>query len=241
MSKLRPPAHIVPSPAHLSLHLAEHRLPGYQSKTAITLVRRERAKRNAPLPTPLPVEVRAHNRLMQRVRDEIRRRGGETWIEGKYKTAHLELTDKRDGLVLVHAEGWRSYDKAPARTARLSYLWGRDDAGSGPWAVRVPGSITTVTDALDWLTPAPVHRALAKGLRIRRQGDVFAIETTPARDGHGVEDLPESHVWRPATRYLVHRPEDDRRHRPLRLPWPVRFVRQTAYEMGRTNTRGNAD
>ncbi|MFF0754446.1 hypothetical protein [Streptomyces sp. NPDC004267] len=241
MASIRPPAHIVPNPASLAAYLEEHQMPGRRSMTAITLLRRKRARLNAPLPAQRPVEQRAYEYLMRRVRTEIHRRGGETEIEGEYGIARLELADQRDGLVLVHAEGWRAYGREPARWARLSYLWGRDDAGSGPWAARVPGTVMTVEAALDWLTPATVKRALAKGQRVRRQGDVFAIETTQPFDGRGADELPESHVWRPITRYLVHQPTDGRRHRPVRLPWPVRFVPQTAYGMGRTGSRTNAD
>ncbi|MFJ5142955.1 hypothetical protein [Streptomyces sp. NPDC088707] len=241
MPSRRPPAHIVPNPAALASYLATHQMPGQRSMTAITLLRRKRARLNAPVPTPRPVEQRAYEHLMRRVHTEIHRRGGETEIEGQYGTARLELTNQRDGLVLVHAEGWRAYGKSPARRVRLSYLWGRDDAGSGPWAARVPGSVTTVEEALDWLTPATVKKALANGRRVRRQGDVYAVETTRAFDGGGVGELPESHEWRPSTRVLVHKPEDGRRHRPVRLPWPVRFVPQTAYDMGRTGSRTNAD
>jgi hypothetical protein len=173
---------------------------------------------------------------------EIRRRGGETEIEGTYGTEYLTIADRAGRLVLAHAEGWRSYGKRqPARRASLSYLWGPDDAGSGPWAVRVPGTITTVAAALDWLTPAAVKEAQQEGRRVRRQGDVYAVETTARRDGRGLADLPDSHEWRPTTRTLVHRPEDGRKHRPLRLPFPVEFIPQRAYEMGRSGARGAAD
>ncbi|MEU5958152.1 hypothetical protein [Streptomyces sp. NPDC047525] len=233
------PLTIVRNPVALATHLAEHQMPGQRSKTAITLLRRERARRNAPMSTPPPLRERARERLLKRIDQEIEHRGGETLIEGNFGNTYLEISDRRDRLVLAHAEGWRAYGKQSARRSRLSYLWGPDDTGSGPWAVRVPGTVTTVADALEWLTPTEVKKARDKGLRVRRQGDVYAVETTPAHDGKGV--LPDSHDWRPKTRHLVHQPEDGRRHRPLRLPWPVRFVAQTAYEMGRTNTRGDAD
>ncbi|MGW0562846.1 hypothetical protein ACWDZ4_20060 [Streptomyces sp. NPDC003016] len=236
-----PPSNIVRNPAALAAHLTVHQLPGQRSKTAIVRLRVERRRRAAPLPQPLPLPQRAHARLWESVIQEIKRRGGETEIEGKYGTAHLEVVDRFDGMVLMHAAGWRSYGRQPARYASLSYLWGPDDAGSGPWAARVPGTVTAVAAALDWLTPAEVKKALQKGLRVRRQGDVYAVETTRSHDGTGADRLPESHEWRPSTRYLIHRPEDGRRHRPLRLPWPVRFVQQTAYGMGRTNARSDAD
>lgn len=234
------PLTLVRDPAALALYLAERRMPGQRSKTAITLLRRERRRRTSPQPALPPLADRARARRWASIMDEISRRGGETEIVGNFGTTYLEIADRHDGMVLLHAEGWRSYGRQPARTVRLSYLWGPDDAGSGPWAVRIPGTVTTVTDAVDWLTPAAVKNAQARGLRVRRQGDVYAVETTRAHDGHGSELLPASHEWRP-TRFLVHKPEDGRRHRPLRLPWPVRFVRQSAYEMGRTNTRGDAD
>ncbi|MFJ2745273.1 hypothetical protein ACIO3O_37075 [Streptomyces sp. NPDC087440] len=235
-----PPA-LIRDPADLAEHLAEHNMPGQRTKTAILRLRAVRRRRTAPLPAPLPLEQRARNRRWESIAGEIVRRGGETTLEGNYGSTYLEITDRLDGLVLMHAEGWRSYGSAPARYARLSYLWGPDDAGSGPWAVRVSGTITTVPEALDWLTPAAVKKAQEKGLRVRRQGDVYAVETTRAHDGAGAGQLPESHEWRTATRYLVHRPEDGRRHRPVRLSWPVRFVQQTAYGMGRTNSRTDAD
>ncbi|MFB6887198.1 hypothetical protein ACFCY8_40990 [Streptomyces noursei] len=88
------------------------------------------------------------------------------------------------------------------------------------------------------LTPAEVAQALARGRRVRRQGDVYAVETTQAHDGTGAGWLPPSHKWRYDTRFLAHRPDDGRRHRLVRLSWPVRFIQQTAYAMG---TRTNAD
>ncbi|MFD3422464.1 hypothetical protein [Streptomyces decoyicus] len=241
MTRSALPAGIVHAPAALAAHLSAHGLPGQRSATAITLLRRRRARRNQPSPEPAPLAERAGARRHAAVMREIRRRGGETAIEGRYGTVHLALVDRSGGMVLAHTEGWRAYGKSPARRMSLSYLWGPDDAGSGPWAVRVPGTVTTVDGALEWLTPAEVTRALARGRRVRRQGDVYAVETTRAHDGTGAGWLPPSHEWRPGTRFLVHRPDDGRRHRPVRLPWPVRFVQQTAYEMGRTGSRANAD
>ncbi|MFC5186733.1 hypothetical protein [Actinomadura harenae] len=51
-----------------------------------------------------------------------------------------------------------------------------------------------------------------------------------------------SHHWKAATRHLTtHHPADGRKHRPLRLPHRVRFVRQTALAMGRGNGWGPGD
>lgn len=171
---------------------------------------------------------------------EITRRGGETIITGKYGDTNLAIEDVDAGMVLVHATGWRSYGKQnPARIATLSYLHGTDD--SGPWAVRVPGTVLTVRHAISWITPAEVADATAKGKRVWRQGDVYAIETTLASDGKGAGDVADAHVWNPKTRYLVHKPADGRKHRPLKLSRPVRFVSQRVYGMGRGAGRANGD
>ncbi|MFI9772779.1 hypothetical protein ACIHJG_38970 [Streptomyces sp. NPDC052415] len=182
--------------------------------------------------------------MVGQARAEIRRRGGEVVILGKNDRVagalHLADRDRDQRIILVPAEGWRYYSsRTKQRYIELAYLYGTDDAG--PWAVRVPGTMRTVAEALAWLTPNDVVKALDKGLRVRRQGDVYAIETTAKRDGDGHLNLPEGHEWRTGTRYLVHNPADGRKHRPLRLPYPVRFVIQSAYEMGRSGARGNGD
>ncbi len=177
---------------------------------------------------------------------EVERRGGETKIEGRYQTQYLALEDedRAAGMVLFHAAGLRQYSRRfGARWATLSYLYGVDD--NGPWAVRVPGTITTVHDALAWITPKAVSKAIAAGLRVKRQGDVYAVETTPAKDGTWDDsadaDVFAAHRWNPATRRLVHIPADGRKHRPLQVTYPVRFVPQRVYAMGRNGGRANGD
>ncbi|MBQ1048487.1 hypothetical protein KBX50_08420 [Micromonospora sp. C51] len=223
----------------LAVALREHNLPGRRSATAIVRLRRDRNRRQQTQPT-VPLRDRLALALLDRYRAEIERRGGEIAIVGDRSETPLSIEHRRDGLVLLHARGWRYYSRRHGgHMAALSYLAGMEDGW--PWAVRVPGTITDVGAALDWLTPATVKAARGDGRRVRRQGDIYAIETTPAHDGRGREELPESHRWNPATRYLTHRPADGRRHRPLRVPYPVRFVRQRAYEMGRSGAWGAAD
>jgi hypothetical protein len=226
----------------LASFLAEHSLPGRRSKTAIARLRRERAGRQYVAPRRLSVQERLVARLVGQAEEEIKRRGGEVVISGQYGDTFLSLWDRDPGqrILLVGAEGWRHYSRSfGARRASLAYLYGMDD--SGPWAVRVPGTLRTVAEALAWLEPKDVTDARAAGRRVRRQGDVYAVETTAARDGAGVGDLPDGHRWNPTTRFLTHRPADGRRHRPLRVPFPVRFVRQRAYGMGRGAGRGFGD
>jgi hypothetical protein len=170
-------------------------------------------------------------------RAEIRRRGGELEITGHYSTERVGMVAWRiiDGrpLAVFRAEGWRKYgSRSPARRARLAYLAGIDE--SGYWAIRIAGSIDSVRDALGWVRPAKVAEAEASGRRVLRQGDVYAVETLPRYDGAG--DLPQSHTWDAETRTLHHEG-----HGPLEVPFPCRFYRQRAYEMGRSGRGGFAD
>jgi len=242
-------------PARLAAVLRERGLPGRRSKTAITKLRRERARRNPPPPArPPSLAERARSRMVALYAAEITRRGGETSIAGRYETARLYPSgqDRRARLVLLHAEGYRDYgQREGCHWSRLSYLCGVDD--SGRWAVRVPGTVTGTWAAVSWLTPAAVQRAVRLGRQVRRQGDIYAIEMRrqgdtasgwvgddwrqDARTGRRVT----SHYWNAETRYLTHHPEDGRKHRPVRISYPARFVQQRAYGMGRTSARGAGD
>ncbi len=176
-------------------------------------------------------------RALQLYTAEIVRRGGEITIDGRYGSEKLEIISCRGDLAVLHAEGWRQYSRRfGARRAHLSYLCGSEDGQL--WAVRIPGTITGVGSALDWVTPAEVLDARSRGKRVQRQGDVYAIETTKAHDGKGSEPwvMPRRHTWDPESRTLSH-PQ----HRTLNLPYPVRFVRQRVYEMGRSGGRGWGD
>ncbi len=118
---------------------------------------------------------------------------------------------------------------------RLRYLCGTDD--SGPWAVRVASTIDTLDDALESLVPVVVKRALAKGKRVLRQGDIYAYEVSERYDTTEPMRIMGSHIWNPTTRILTHdntwtglrgisssRPP----HAPLHVPFPCRFEHQTA-------------
>jgi hypothetical protein len=134
---------------------------------------------------------------------EIERRGGETSIRNdKNSWRPLAVAEEQDGLALLHVTSWRYYGSATPRLARLSYLCGREDGQL--WAVRVPGTVRTVPDALAWIEPAEVRKARLAGKRVLRQGDVYAVETDRAHDGAGADRLPGSHALRDGGRSLVH-------------------------------------
>jgi hypothetical protein len=222
---------IVRDPALLATTLKEHSMPGRRSKTAITKLRRQRHQCAFELAQSQPtLHQRLNRRLVATYSPEIKRRGGEITIETGGRPIELSVSNRRDGLVVLRAEGWRKYSNSfGSRPASLAYLCGFEDGQL--WAVRLPGTITTVGEALRWLTPAVVRAALSTGRAVLRQGDVYAIQTTRNHDGTG--DLPENHVWDAATRTLSH-PQ----HGDLTIEFPVRFIRQSVYGMGRGAGRG---
>lgn len=157
-------------------------------------------------------------------------RGGETTIEEKDRTISLRTLDRRDGLTLLGADGWRHYsNRFGARRASLRYLCGRDD--NGEFAVRLPGTVDTVAQAIDALEPAEVRVARAEGRSVLRQGDVYVISLMAgARDNFRA--LPDSHTWDAGTRTVRHTGENP--HQALHVPFsPAKAVPQTALRMGR--------
>ncbi|HET9657318.1 MAG TPA: hypothetical protein VFP72_18340 [Kineosporiaceae bacterium] len=237
---------------HVARTARAHNLPGRRTIKAIRELRNERAARRA-VPTQLTTpEDRLRRHYLAAYVPVIRSRGGDVTIDDKTRSAHLCVLDRRGGLAVLGADGWRHYSsRTPARHVSLRYLVGQDD--NGPWAVRIPGTIDTVSAALDAITPADVRHAHAAGRRTDRQGDIYAIETTQQHDaptgwiGADTRWNTErtarvtSHHWDAETRTLTHHPEDGRPHRPLHLPHPVRFVQQSTLSMVRGGGRGPAD
>ncbi|MGK5677476.1 hypothetical protein [Actinoplanes sp. URMC 104] len=252
MTTLTLPPYLERDPSALIAALKEHGVRNLRTIKAIRDLRRTRRQLRASLPAPAkPAAERLPAVLTRRYTNEVLRRGGEIGIESGSKASDLRLlplaiTDRRDRLVVLHVEGWRYYSRAyGSRFAAISYLCGRDD--NGDFAVRIPGTIETVTDALDWITPAAVKKATAAGKRVDRQGDLYAIATTKAHDAKtGWVDAADgqrhtSHHWNAATRELTHHPEDGRAHSTLVLDHPVRFLQQRTYAHGRGGVWGAGD
>lgn len=174
------------------------------------------------------LETRLNRFIAAKYTAEIASRGGETEIEEKNRSVPLSVTDRdiKQGLVLLKAEGWRHYsNRFGARLAVIAYLCGRDD--NGPFAVRVPGTVKTIAQAIDSLEPAEVKKARDAGRTVMRQGDVYVVEMT--RDSARQADLPPRHTWSAESRMLAH--EDG--HAPLHVPFACKFVVQSALRMGR--------
>lgn len=131
--------------------------------------------------TPRGLTSAGEDRLLRLYTAEVSRRGGETSIaadkRGRGPSLRMAEYRQRDRLVLLSVSGWRYYSRRePSRHVTIAYLCGRDD--NGPWATRVPGTCTSVAQALAWLEPAEVHAAREVGRRVLRQGNVYAVQAS---------------------------------------------------------------
>ena len=79
---------------------------------------------------------------------------------------------------VVHSSYYHKYTKSEGWVIRGSFLAGYDDGHA--FAVRIPGTIKTVAEAITWLTPAAVRNA--ENLGVLRQGDIYIVETVRKTD-----------------------------------------------------------
>jgi hypothetical protein len=190
-----------------------------------------RALRSSQPAKPESLKSRLAGHITRKAAIEIRRRGGETAIDGV--GLHLKDRDRARGIVLVGCDGWRTYSRRfGSRRASLCYLYGRDD--NGPWALRVPGTVDSVEAAIAAVEPAEVRRAREAGRSVLRQGDIYAIEMLRAAVGDAALD-GTNHRYDAEARRLVHL-DRGAQHGDLAIPngWRgVKFVRQLGLGMGR--------
>lgn len=207
------------------LTLAQHRDSAYAAAKAAgqsvtkkgleTKIRARRENRASDMVLRPTVQDRLNRRLLSLYRGEVDRRGWHTTIATRDGETNLAIVSRRDGMTLLHAEGWREYNRGNFRRQSLSYLCGHDD--NGPWASRVPGTLTTVSEALAWMIPAAVHAKPASD-RLR-QGDVWLLRSSKL-GVHNADLMPHSHeiVTDGIGRKLVHTPEAGKAHKPVRIP-----------------------
>ncbi len=185
------------------------------------------------------LQMERKRRLVAACAEAVRERGLESpTCSPADPEAVLRDEDRSTSLWLVGVEKKYHYSNAFGDWwVQAAWLCGRDSHVNGQvWAVRVPGTLGTVREALDWLTPGPVKKALSEGRRILRQGDVYLVEKKRGPD-HVVALRGTRHVWEPQSRTLGH-PE----HGELHVPFPFRAYRQAQlHSNSRGAWRGDAD
>lgn len=197
------------------------------------------ARRNARWTHPtLPLDYRLNQRLLSiAARETARRRINTPTCSPLDDEARITDYRPRDGLWVVNVDKWYHYsNRFGDRQVNASWLCGKDD--DQYFAVRIPGTITKVEFALDWITPAEVRKAKAEGRWFARQGDVYLVELKAGHDNLRV--LPWRHTWNAETRTLEH-PQ----HGMVQVPAEVKAVKalaQTQLTSTSTGTgRRNAD
>lgn len=95
-----------------------------------------------------------------------------------------------DMQYLIQFSGWLQYSKRTGWYKEVSYLVGMDKDSREWYCIQVPGRITSLKDALDWIKPAAVKKAEKEGKKILRQGDVYFVEMKNSRT---IGNVPESH------------------------------------------------
>ena len=122
--------------------------------------------------------------LIQRCWDQIEKRDLDTPF-GLTEESDLYIADRsiKERLWICRFNEYMKYSSRVSWYVSASYLCGHSDGQD--WAVKIPGTITDVGEALAWLTPAKVKKAKT----VKRQGDVYLI---PSRK-FNFDALPASH------------------------------------------------
>ena len=116
--------------------------------------------------------------------------------------------------ILIHEHLYRKALEFPH--SNVNYLIGYDDGSS--FIERVPSSVDSVQEAIEWLKPAEVKKAEQEGRTVLRQGDVFFVEMSKnSRKTIADYELPSNHTVRqtPDGICVVHH-----EHTTLKLPHP---------------------
>jgi len=156
-------------------------------------------------------------------KQEIERRNFETSFRTGFKgapsrqdrTEEISIQEKRRGLRLYVADGWKKYSRHCVYPCRLVYLAGIDRGTY--WAIRCPSSVKSIDEALAYTEPAAAKNARKSGLCVIRQGDVFIIEKKSGKDN--LKGLPKSHQFNPDTREMIHAS-----HRRISIPFPFKVA-----------------
>ena len=153
---------------------------------------------------------------------------GQGWKHAKSETVGTMEIDTKKHMVLFGADSWRKYSRQVSYPINLRYLTGIEDGQR--WAVRMPSSVNSISDALDWIEPAEVRHAREAGKWVARQGDVYLVELKSGKNN--LSALPDSHNFSVINRI---RAFWHTQHKTVRIPAKVRAIkaiRQTQISSG---------
>lgn len=141
---------------------------------------------------------------------------------------------------LFHTNYYARYSARQQWWVSASYLCGHSDRQD--WAVRLPGTIITVKEALVWLTPSQVRKAKQKGKRVERQGDIYFV---PLAISDNDFDVLQQSRHQPV--YVPHHPKGPSivithpQHPDVRLDWNQTWRAIQQKQMISNGRRAGAD
>lgn len=152
-----------------------------------------RPRRTSPVPEPT-LEKRLHQHLVQLPPDDWSR-------ECQLHAGRIRDYDPNRKLWLVYTSNYLyTYNNYKDIYRNRQWLCGKDDGGY--FRHQIPCTIDNIDDALKWVTPAVVKKAIAGGKQVLRQGEVWFVETTRRCDN--TDAIPQHHHWNPLTRDCTH-------------------------------------
>lgn len=165
-----------------------------------------------------------HDPLLKPIKDRLNLhllRVAEQHINVEARAANLS---PRDGQVVDRNEsGWLiKADKKIHYSNRFGDYWnsaawlcGKDNGHY--FVVRVTSTCNTVQEAIDFMTPATVSKAIAKGLKVKRQGDIWLI---PSKSYNAGEIEGSRHVLKISKSNQKHARLIHPEHKTIRLYSP---------------------
>lgn len=193
--------------------------------------RAERADRQDRLAAPVSARLKA--RLARKGLNALKSRGLSMPAILASGQEELYVADYRPELRtwLCGAKGFYKYSSRAGRWWQsASYVVGVDEGQL--WAARVPGTIGTVAEGLEWLKPAAIREAEQRGLPVVRQGDIFFRPMRlPADDLGALQGTRHNARPRKGGGYTVVHPE----HAAVRLSAKYRWRAYASTQLhGRT-------
>jgi hypothetical protein len=146
--------------------------------------------------------------------------------------------DGKNRMAVIRVEGWINYSRRYGTFRKMSGLVLFDRDSKEYRFLRVSPKITAVKEALDYIKPAAVKEAEAKGKEVIRQGDIYFV---PARKW-SVDNLGNHRAEKMGDTVIIKHPT----HPPVVLDSPHRAYQQmtvqnTAFSNGGGRASGFAD
>jgi len=197
-----------------------------------------RARHDArAIPQAIPARERVKAFLVRLALQAIRDRSLDTptgWEEEEEGVEVLDRDVQQRTWLIGNSYSYHYSNRFGDRNISGAFLCGREHGQI--WAVRVPGTLSTVPDALAWLEPATVTKAKEKGRIVLRQGDFYFVEMPRYREDNMDALQWTDHEYAAQGRLVAH-PQ----HGHVIFPQDRHFKAVPQSQMGHGGSRVSAD